>query len=52
MDWGPVLDAGDWIRDVAKGDGTDGVIGDVKRVSFKSDLWLGAWEEYSAMEAS
>ena len=52
MDWGPVLDTGDWIRNVAKGDDSDDVIGDVKRLSFKSDLWLGTWAEYSAMEAS
>lgn len=53
MDLGPVLDTGDWIRDVAKGDDSDDVIGDVKKLSFKSDLWLGTWGEYSAnMEAS
>ena len=52
MDWEPVLDTGDWIRDVAKGDDSDDVIGDLKRLSFKSNLWLGTWAEYSAMEAS
>lgn len=53
MDLGPVLDTGDWIRDVPKGDDSDDVIGDVKRLSFKSDLWLATWAEYSAnMDAS
>ena len=52
MDWGPVLDTGDWIRNVAKGDDSDDVTGDVNRLSFKSDLCFGTWAEYSAMEAS
>ena len=52
MDWGPVLDTGDWIRDVAKGDDSDDVIGEVKRLSFISNLCFGTWAEYSAMEAS